>query len=133
MRSVVSIFIVFLSCGCHSQNISTNEKILNASFSDVKSPTQKIISKPARKNPVKFIGTGLLFIYQKIFSEQIQASCIYKTSCSEFTRQSIHKHGFLIGTLAGFSQLTECFNGAIYEHAPIFIDTKKINNDIEGE
>lgn len=83
-------------------------------------------------NPLNYIGAGFLYTYQQLVSEQIQASCTYKISCSEFTRCSIQKHGFFIGTLKGFNQLSECIDGARYEHPRMFIDKdNKIINSVE--
>jgi putative component of membrane protein insertase Oxa1/YidC/SpoIIIJ protein YidD len=80
-------------------------------------------------NPFLYVGAGLLFIYQNIISEQIQASCMYQVSCSEYTKKSIEKNGFLKGTLLGFHQLSNCFQGVIYEHPPFMINEDgKINN-----
>jgi putative component of membrane protein insertase Oxa1/YidC/SpoIIIJ protein YidD len=79
--------------------------------------------------PFYYVGASFLFLYQNIFSEQIQASCVYQTSCSEFAKQNIQQKGFVKGLLLGFNQLSECHHGAVYEHPPVFINSdKKIIN-----
>ncbi|PCH66266.1 MAG: hypothetical protein COC01_08545 [Bacteroidetes bacterium] len=85
-----------------------------------------------RLNPINYLGAGLLFIYQRIFSEQIQANCMYEISCSEYTKCSIDKNGIIKGSLLGIDQLSNCFPNVIYDYPRHLINENyKIINAIE--
>jgi putative component of membrane protein insertase Oxa1/YidC/SpoIIIJ protein YidD len=91
-------------------------------------------SKAAYYNPLNYIGAGLLYIYQNLLSEQIQARCSYETSCSQYTKLSIQRNGFIKGTLSGFNQLSECFPSVATEHNRQYINREgKVINCIDGE
>lgn len=91
-------------------------------------------SRAAYYNPLNYIGAGLLFLYQNLLSDQIQARCSYETSCSQYTKLSIQKKGFIIGTFSGFNQLSECFPAVAGEHCRHAINREgKVINPIDGE
>lgn len=132
------LICLFVFCASFSWSQSINEKLVNVSFkgSIEKQPAKKqllIFKKRASYfNPLNYLGAGLLYTYQNLVSEQIQASCTYEISCSEFTKFSIQRHGFFIGTLKGFNQLSECINAAKYEHPRVFLNNNhKIINSVE--
>lgn len=120
-----------------AQVTNVSEKVSEVSFdkkAEIKKPTKRYFSFKNRTsyfNPLAYVGSTLLFIYQKVISQQIQANCAYQTSCSEYTRLSIQQHGFILGTLNGLNQISECFEGAIYEHPPVFINQTKIINSLD--
>lgn len=87
-------------------------------------------NKFSKYNPLIYLSGGLLFIYQKIFSEQIQANCAYEVSCSEFTKKCVQKYGLVLGAFKGFNQLSECDVRAKYDHEEFFINNEgKIKNN----
>jgi uncharacterized protein len=87
----------------------------------------------SRYNPLVYAGAALLYVYQNVISDQLQANCMYEISCSEYARRSIRRYGLFSGMLRGFSQLSECFNGAVYEHPRLFVNgDRKIINPVEG-
>lgn len=89
----------------------------------------KVNGSASRFNPFVYVGAALLFVYQNVLSEQIQARCMYQVSCSQYTKLSIQKKGFFKGTLLGFNQISECFPGVLKEHSDYCIDQDdKINN-----
>lgn len=127
----------------HAQQIdrSINNEIISAVFENNENSStlkkREILSLKNKSftqklNPFLYVGATLLYFYQNVISEQIQANCMYKISCSEFTKKSIEKNGFVKGTLSGFHQLSNCFQGAIYEH-PVYMinENGKINNTID--
>jgi len=132
MRVPLFLIAVFLSSLCHAQVLNT--QIQKASFSrEYSQPPAhrsllKFNKKSDRYNPLMYFGAAFLLVYQRVFSEQFQAECVYETSCSEYTKISIQKKGFVRGMLAGFSQVTECFRGELYEQPPIYIRKGKIIN-----
>ncbi|MBA2610592.1 MAG: membrane protein insertion efficiency factor YidD [Bacteroidetes bacterium] len=138
---ILFLLIMYLSTsfGQNEQN-NINQKILNVSFENSikKGPIKKKWFSFTRKssyfNPLNYLGESVLFVYQNIFSEQIQASCNYEISCSEFTKLSIRRSGFFIGTLKGFNQLSECAPTAKYEHPAVYLNNEgKIINHFEEE
>jgi putative component of membrane protein insertase Oxa1/YidC/SpoIIIJ protein YidD len=128
---MIFLFSYHLAAG---QNI--NDLVMEASFkpfvSEKAGPRKFMLSgkKSAKYNPLMYAGASLMFLYQNVISEQIQAGCVYKISCSEYTKLSIREHGFFKGGLAGFNQLSECFHGSVKEHPPAFIDKGKILNSV---
>jgi putative component of membrane protein insertase Oxa1/YidC/SpoIIIJ protein YidD len=83
-------------------------------------------------NPLTYISGGMLFLYQNIVSEQIQANCQYHISCSENMKKSIKRKGLFFGILSGLNQLGNC-SGSILKDYPNYKITPqgKINNTIE--
>ncbi|HWY33421.1 MAG TPA: membrane protein insertion efficiency factor YidD, partial [Nitrosopumilaceae archaeon] len=124
---VLVFFVVFSFCKPMTGQ-ETKEplsgKLLQAAFSEFEctsSPERKILSLKNKKiiykiNPLTYISSGMLFVYQHIFSEQIQAKCAYEISCSEFTKLSIQRYGFFKGFFIGINQLSSCFHGVANEH-----------------
>jgi putative membrane protein insertion efficiency factor len=51
-----------------------------------------------------------VLLYQKIVSPLVPSRCIYTPTCSEYTRQSIMKHG-LLGILLGTARVLRCVGG----------------------
>jgi putative component of membrane protein insertase Oxa1/YidC/SpoIIIJ protein YidD len=122
-------------------NHSINKEIISTVFESNENSTalkkKKILSLKNKSfaqklNPFLYLGATLLYVYQNTVSEQLQANCMYQISCSEYTKKSIEKNGFVKGTLSGFHQLSNCFQGAIYEH-PVYMinENGKINNLID--
>jgi uncharacterized protein len=131
--------VTLFACNVSAQHALAPDAIVHAAFHkpEIKKQSPRLLKfekRVTRYNPLAYVGAGLLFVYQKIFSEQIQASCMYEVSCSEYTRLSVQRSGFIAGTLKGFSQLTECYAGAVYEHPPMFVSShRKVINDRSGE
>lgn len=136
---ILSVLYFSLLPDIKGQAISVlNSKIITVSldkFPDKKSEKRKLLvfsKKKSHFHPLYFAGGTLLFFYQNILSEQIQANCTYETSCSEYTKLCIQTLGFFTGVLAGFNQWTECYKGAIYEHPPAYRNSNnKIKNYFE--
>lgn len=132
MGKWVLICLCCLCCiFCKSQttgNSVLQAKIARASVGeakDIKSVKRGFIRFTKKRNafdPLFYLSGSLLFLYQTLFSEQIQAICAYEVSCSEYTKLSIQQKGFFIGLLSGFNQMSECMPGAKYEHDDLFIN-----------
>jgi uncharacterized protein len=136
MRHFILVLFITLSACSFGQTGSINDKIIHASIEEpapvVKRKLLSFKKRSSYFNPMNYLGAGLLYVYQNIFSEQIQADCAFELSCSEYTKLSIREHGFFTGTLQGFNQLSECAPNARYEHPPLFINSEgKIINRIE--
>ncbi len=82
-------------------------------------------------NPLGYLSAGMMFLYQRVLSEQIQANCMYQITCSEYTKKQIEKHGLLLGVLEGCNQLTNCFMGVQYQYPKYKLSAQgKIRNDL---
>lgn len=84
-----------------SYNPESKRKFIKIKGSDTK----------VKANPLTYLGGGFLFLYQNVISEQIQANCNYKISCSNYAKLSMEKNGPLRGFLLGLHQLSCCFGG----------------------
>lgn len=137
-------FLIILSCFClqivtAQTNASINQQINLILFNQFKEPlkSKKIFLKTSESNlsnynPFFYISGGLLFFYQIVFSEQIQASCSYQMSCSENMKHQIKHKGLLKGILSGVNQLGNCTNNAKNDYPSYKItDDGKINNTID--
>ncbi len=72
------------------------------------------------------LSSRLMYLYQNVLSEQIQAECVYAVSCSEHAKLKIEKKGLFLGMLDGGYQLMNCFEGVVYDY-PWY----KINQDFK--
>lgn len=70
-----------------------------------------------------------MYVYQNIFSQQLNADCVYATSCSNYTKLCIEKNGFIKGSLQGFNQFFDCHPFVMHETESHLIgkDLKVIN------
>ncbi|HQQ93989.1 MAG TPA: membrane protein insertion efficiency factor YidD [Bacteroidia bacterium] len=112
----------------HAQNSdSMRSRIIGVSFGEQEIATaaksvMKVNKSYELYNPFYWIGAGLMYLYQNVLSEQIQARCTYRLSCSQYTKLSIQQHGLFKGSLMGFNQVSECFPAVIHEHCAYLID-----------
>ncbi len=134
-----SLLFIALPSSAQSDTL-INRKLLAQTFSSyhaVVPVKKKIVSFSGKRigykiNPFNYLAAGALFVYQRILSEQIQADCNYAISCSEFTKQSISRYGFMQGVLSGIHQFSNCFPGAVDEHVIYFLtEDFKIINAVE--
>lgn len=64
----------------------------------------------------RYIASGIIRIYQITLSTdhsfwakpEVFRICTYSPSCSEFTRQSILKHGLFPGSIMGIKRIIDC-------------------------
>ena len=124
------------------ETTALNEMLLDKTFSyyTVKTiPHRKIISLKNKKliakiNPINYVGAGLLFFYQGVLSEQIQANCTYEISCSNYTKLCIEKYGFIKGSLQGLHQLSNCSASSLDDYPRFKISGNlKIKNQFETD
>jgi putative component of membrane protein insertase Oxa1/YidC/SpoIIIJ protein YidD len=66
------------------------------------------IARGKTSSVINTIAGGMIYFYQNVISEQIQASCSYEISCSQYLKLCIEKYGFIIGTFAGINQFGKC-------------------------
>ena len=142
---MIRIFIICLCVLINSEVVFAqtpsiiSEKITASLFNDY--TIEKKLKRPflkhnstllAKLNPLGYISSGLLFFYQNIVSEQIQATCQYQISCSENMKLQIKKKGLFIGMMSGLNQLGNCSETLVKDYPRYKITTDgKINNEIE--
>lgn len=80
-------------------------------------------------NPFSLTANSLLFLYQQLFSVQISASCLYHTSCSEFSKNLIHDYGIIKGTPLSADRLTRCNKIAATDIHPLKINEESLKVD----
>jgi uncharacterized protein len=141
--SILTFFIFLLfSVSVYSQNAEADKSMIVANlfenFEYKKAEPRKLMALNQKSfiskiNPVVYISAGLLFFYQRIISEQIQADCTYEISCSSYTKHAIERYGFK-GFLIGIHQLNNCAPTVIDDYPKFKISEKnKINNSFEIE
>ncbi len=133
---LILTFLILSKFSFSQDSVQSNLNALLTSnfYSEYELPAKrKIISLKnkgiiSKVNPVTYISAGMLFFYQRVISEQLQADCAYETSCSNYTKLQIEKNGFR-GFLLGIDQLNNCFNGVRYDcqDHQISGDSKVIN------
>ncbi len=69
---------------------------------------------------MKYIGLGLIRLYQLTFSKILPPSCRFEPSCSHYTYEAIEKYGLLKGSWLGFKRILRCnpFNPGGYDPVP---------------
>lgn len=123
MKHLLLFIFIFVSFFFSAQDSLLHKQLLNQTFSSFRYTTpspRKLVRTPsnflAKMNPLHYVSAGLLYTYQNVISEQIQADCMYEISCSQYTKYSIQKYGLVKGTLLGFHQLNNCIPSAIYDY-----------------
>lgn len=87
----------------------------------------------ARYNPVSLSLTGLMFVYQRYISPQTPSSCLYETSCSQFSKNLIREYGLVRGVIYTADRLTRCNRVAAIDVHPLVIGEQsgKIRESVE--
>ncbi|MFA6924847.1 MAG: membrane protein insertion efficiency factor YidD [Bacteroidales bacterium] len=122
IKSTIQTFIFFILFNCLSNrtysqnNFSSDLKLLkHSNFNNYKYNLRKpkfLITKSKivfiKYNPVSLLLGSMMYIYQKVISPQIMAECIYRPSCSEFSKQLIINFGLLKGVFLTTDRLMRC-------------------------
>jgi len=137
-RSAACLIFVFICFQVFSQpneltdRIAVQDLVEYENSKDQQRNLLQFRKKRAYFNPLAYLGAGLMFFYQNVLSDQIQATCVYKTSCSEYTKLCIRHFGMLRGMLKGLNQFAECHHSAKAEHPAVMLNSSgQIINSIE--
>jgi putative component of membrane protein insertase Oxa1/YidC/SpoIIIJ protein YidD len=88
-------------------------------------------SRAQKINPFWYLSGALLYTYQNVLSEQIQADCNYQLSCSGYTKRCIEQKGLIAGILLGADQLNACQPNAYLDYESDSVNGQgKIINDV---
>ena len=77
-------------------------------------------------NPFNYISIGLMFTYQRVITQQLNGSCAYENSCSQFTKKAINYYGLVKGSLIGLNQLQTCYPTSYLDYP-----NHKINHNLK--
>jgi len=69
---------------------------------------------------MKYIGMGLIRIYQMTLSPLLPPACRFEPTCSHYTYEAIEKYGLFKGSWMGFLRILRCnpFNPGGYDPVP---------------
>jgi uncharacterized protein len=70
---------------------------------------------------MRYLGMGLIRLYQKTFSIILPSSCRFEPSCSQYTYTAIERYGLLLGTWMGIKRIARChpfYHGNLYDPVP---------------
>lgn len=129
LKNIIVILFLFTgSLKVASQNLPIIDSLFYIDNSEKK--IRKFLKPKSKYNPLAYLGSSALFVYQNVVSEQIQATCSYQHSCSDFTKLCIRDYGFIKGSLMGINQILACMPALQYEVHPIFLTpTALIKNE----
>jgi putative component of membrane protein insertase Oxa1/YidC/SpoIIIJ protein YidD len=129
------VFIFYTSVGQQENKIHV--QILKSYFQEPNSGIQKkraMMQKKGTSNAWYFLSGAMIYFYQNYISEQIQATCTYQISCSEYIKLCIQEYGFFHGTLAGLNQYMKCSPNNFKNHLAYRLnEDNKIINSIKDE
>ena len=60
---------------------------------------------------IRRLFTVPIWVYQKVISPALPASCIYEPTCSHYATDSIMKHGLLKGLILAITRVLRCVGG----------------------
>ena len=60
------------------------------------------------KNIFSLIFLSIIYIYQNLISPLIPARCRYTPTCSQYSKESIKKHGPFKGIVLTFKRIIKC-------------------------
>jgi len=69
---------------------------------------------------LKYLGMGLIRVYQMTLSKVLPPSCRFTPTCSQYTYQAIDKYGLVRGSWMGFLRILRCnpFHHGGYDPVP---------------
>jgi len=115
MKQICLIILFFVCLKLYAQSLSADMQLI---YFNAENTTKKkhrsytylhnSNSQINRFNPVNIFFSGLMYFYQNVLSAQINASCLYLPSCSEFGKSSIKSHGLIKGIFLTADRLSRC-------------------------
>lgn len=131
-------YFFYLCCCFLLKTGSVHAQSFSESFVTTLMPSEtenkpRKFSKPSTKlqkiNPLFYTGASLLFVYQNLISEQLQADCGYHVSCSEAAVRGMNYYGTIKGILVGVNQLSTCLPRVYIEYPRRYITNDfKVDN-----
>jgi uncharacterized protein len=124
---VLAVFVGFPASG---QNFKTDLELLNQPLPvdsqylhrNVKFGFTQSNNVLLKYNPVNLAFASLMYVYQKGISPQIMGGCLYKPSCSNYSKNLIKDFGLLKGIPCTADRLMRCNRMAASDFWPIQVD-----------
>lgn len=142
MRTFMILAFCFFSMLGNAQKSNLNQETLGKFFHKYEHHEhgKRTVMKTKNRNffqkinPLPYVSVGLMFIYQRAITQQLDGECAYHNSCSQYTKYSVEKLGLLKGVLLGFYQLQTCFPTSFKDYPDYKVtDDLKILNQIGKE
>ncbi len=138
MRFIFLFLMCFFSAFAHSQGDSINHVITNNILANYPNPHKhyRTVMQPKKTpwqkiNPFHYLSIGLMFTYQRVITQQLNGSCVYENSCSQYTKYAVNYYGIVKGTFLGFNQLQTCYPTSFIDYPDHKINPQlKIINSI---
>jgi putative component of membrane protein insertase Oxa1/YidC/SpoIIIJ protein YidD len=104
------LFITIFPFCLYAQSPSSDLSLISSHVQefDQKNTGSHSVHLQRSHNPVKAVLYLPLYLYQKIFSEQISAQCEFERSCSNFSLAAIQEFGLVKGVCLTADRLTRC-------------------------
>ncbi|HEX8728534.1 MAG TPA: membrane protein insertion efficiency factor YidD [Ktedonobacterales bacterium] len=70
---------------------------------------------------MKYIGMGLIRLYQLTISQILPSSCRFEPSCSQYGYRAIEKYGLWRGGVMAIKRISRChpfYHGNLYDPVP---------------
>lgn len=114
--AILTILLVFVALANVRAQLSSEQmaRVRDANFEthqfDARHPDVLWIGNNAftRYNPVSLTLSGMMYLYQKAISPQLQSDCPYEVSCSAFSKVAIGEFGLVKGVAMTADRLTRC-------------------------
>lgn len=73
-------------------------------------------------NPVSLLMKGSMYLYQHVLTQQLSRSCPYEITCSNFSKQAIHRFGLIKGALLSADRVMRCNRISLLDVSPLDIN-----------
>jgi uncharacterized protein len=129
------VILFFLACRTGAQVPAADLALIHAAEtpSVSGSPSASYVFKDShwlvKYNPLSLVFGGGLLFYQKVVSPQFMQGCAFEPSCSNFSKQCIHRFGILKGVALSTDRLTRCTRlSSIDFHPALFTADNKVKD-----
>jgi len=132
MRGIFFFTLLLISVNIIAQNKQTDIILLLNTDITISKPKKEVVphlqtkkqSFLAKYNPVSLLLKGSMFTYQNVISPQLGQRCLYHTSCSNFSKQSIGEFGMVKGVFLSADRLLRCNRISSLDLHPLNFDVK---------
>ncbi len=128
MRLFLSLSILLVSFVCKAQIDSSDLILIKQKDSTA---IKKLYIRPYSNlnkskwqtySPINLTFSSLMFFYQNVVSTQVNASCLFTPSCSEYAKACIKKYGLIKGMFLAADRVQKCNRITLLD-----LDLKKLN------
>jgi putative membrane protein insertion efficiency factor len=107
----ISLFFAFIAFFSQKTLAQSDLQLVEETVLHATQTKEKVsfgFGKKQKWNPAFYVAGSLMFVYQKLISPQIYASCLYEPSCSAYSKMLISEYGLFRGTLFSADRLMRC-------------------------